>query len=256
MPRRSGPLRRALLPALALLLALGFAALSVWQWQRLGWKQALIARVERQQAGAAQPAPPPPQWPAVARDSDEYRRVVVRGRFDARREILVLASTALGRGHWVLTPLRTDDGWWLWVNRGFVDDAHRDPSTRPLPAGEQQLSGRLRLSEPHGLLWMRNEPASGRWVSRDVAALSAAAGLGAAAPYFVDADAVGDAGAFPRGGLTVLAFSNHHAVYALTWLALALGAVAAAVWLWREGGGSRSAAMASAGDAAGAQRLA
>ena len=36
------------------------------------------------------------------------------------REVLVAATTELGQGYWVLTPLRTADGAWLLVNRGFV----------------------------------------------------------------------------------------------------------------------------------------
>ena len=39
---------------------------------------------------------------------------------------------------------------------------------------------------------------------------------------------------WPRPGLTVLHFANNHAVYAITWLALAAMAAAAAVYLVRE----------------------
>lgn len=221
---------------LALLCALGFGALSAWQWQRLGWKQALIARIERQLAGAPQAAPGPAAWPTLSREADEYRRIQLRARPDPAREALVLASTELGRGHWLLVPAQTADGHWVWLNQGFVDDAHRSPASRPMPAGEQTLTGLLRWTEPKGWLWQRNDPAAGRWVSRDVAALSAAAGLPAdrVAPYFVDLAANADAPeAFPRGGLTVLHFANNHLVYALTWLALAGGCAAAALWLWR-----------------------
>lgn len=246
-------LRLALALGLAALLTVAFGALSAWQWQRLGWKLALIDRVERQLAAAPVAAPAPAAWPALTREADEYRRVTLRGRFDGAHEALVLASTELGRGHWLLVPLVTAEGWRVWVNRGFVDDAHRAPATHPVPEGEQSVSGLLRWTEPRGLLWQTNDPAAGRWFSRDVAALSAAAGLPVAttAPYFVDVDASAGAGAvagagahagadatagtdgFPRGGLTVVRFSNNHAVYALTWLALALGAAAAGVWVGR-----------------------
>jgi surfeit locus 1 family protein len=34
--------------------------------------------------------------------------------------VLVAATTELGAGYWVLTPLRTGPGSWVLVNRGFV----------------------------------------------------------------------------------------------------------------------------------------
>ena len=240
--------RGSWLAALALACALGFGSLSVWQFQRLGWKQALMARVARQLAAAALPLPAPASWPTLSREQDEYRRLTLSARFDASREARVLASTELGRGQWVLVPAQLADGHWLWVNRGFVDDAHRDPTSHAAPAGAQRLTGLLRWTEPRGWLWQRNDPAAGRWVSRDVAALSAAAGLPAAqvAPFFLDLTADeaaagaavgaldGTAGTgYPRAGLTVLHFSNNHLVYALTWAALALGSATALVWLWR-----------------------
>ena len=228
-------LRLALALALAALLTAGFTSLAVWQWQRLGWKLALIERVERQLVAPPTAAPAPAAWPALTREGDEYRRVTLRGQWEPQHEALVLASTELGRGHWVLVPLRTAEGWRVWVNQGYVDDAHRAPATRPAPAGEVTVQGLLRWSEPHGLPWQKNDPATGRWASRDVAALSAAAQLSAAAtaPYFVDADATAGGDGFPRGGLTVVRFSNNHAVYALTWLALALGSAAAGGFVWR-----------------------
>jgi len=232
----ASPRRGGWLLWLALVCALCFASLAVWQLQRLGWKQALMARVERQLTAAAQPLPAPVSWPTLDREHDEYRRLTLSARFDAAREARVLASTELGRGQWVMVPAQLADGRWLWVNRGFVDDAHRDPASHAAPAGEQRLTGLLRWTEPRGWLWQRNDPAAGRWVSRDVAALSAAAGLPLAqvAPFFLDLAADGAADSvYPRAGLTVLRFSNNHLVYALTWAALALGSAVALVWLWR-----------------------
>ncbi|WP_348752400.1 SURF1 family cytochrome oxidase biogenesis protein, partial [uncultured Aquincola sp.] len=118
-----------------------------------------------------------------------------------------------------------------------------------LPAGAPQaqvtVTGLLRFSEAGQWLWQRNDPAAGRWVGREVPALSQAAGI-TAAPFFIDVARDGEhaAGAaapaarsnavdVPQGGLTVLYFNNNHRGYALTWLALALGSVVAAVLLWR-----------------------
>ncbi len=216
--------------ACALLVAT-FSALALWQWQRLHWKEALIARVARIDREAASPAPGPDAWAGLRRADDEYRALALQGQFDPAREQLVLASTVLGRGHWVMTPLRTDEGWWVWVNRGFVDDAHRDAAARPAPAAsELARPGLLRLSERPWLPGMER-------ASRDVARLSAAAGLPVdqVAPYFVDARPVDDTAAWPQAGLTVLAFANRHLGYALTWAALALATCAGAAIVWRHG---------------------
>jgi surfeit locus 1 family protein len=205
-----------MLTACALAFA-GFLALGAWQLQRLGWKQALIARVERNLQAVPVAAPGPAQWPALTRE-DEYRRVQAQGRFDHAREVLVAATTELGAGYWVLAPLRTEAGYWLLVNRGFVPPDQRGsvPPADPV----QPVSGLLRFSEPGGRPLQKNDPAAGRWYSRDVAAIAAAQGLqGQVAPYFIDVQ--GAASGWPRAGLTVVRFRNDHLVYALTWFALA-----------------------------------
>ena len=137
-----------------------------------------------------------------------------------------------GFGRWIFQAFKLEDGGTVLVNRGFVPQDKRDPSTRP-PAGggkAEKVEGLLRLSEPKGSPLQANDPAAGRWYSRDVAAIAAARGLegGAVAPYFVDATARNDAPLdWPRAGLTVLHFSNNHLMYALTWFTLAAMAAAA-----------------------------
>lgn len=218
----------AVLLAFAVLAGAGFFALGVWQVQRLAWKEALIARVDRQLRAEPVAPPAPAQWPALAREADEYRRVRVQGRFDFRREVLTRASTVLGTGFWVLTPMRTGAGWIL-VNRGFVPYAMH--TQVPRGPEQQSLVGLLRFSEPGGAFLQPNRPAEGRWTSRDVAAIAAAVHLqGPVAPFFVDVQATPatNEATWPRPGLTVIHFRNEHLAYALTWFALA-AMVAAAI---------------------------
>lgn len=199
-------------------------ALGVWQVERRTWKLALIDRVE-QRVHAAPVAPPPPaSWPAISAASDEYRHVIVTGRFLHDRETLVKAVTDEGGGYWVVTPLQRDDGTTVLVNRGFVPPERRDAATRRNGnrPGKVEVTGLLRVTEPRGGFLRYNDPASDRWYSRDVAAISAARGLGSVAPFFIDADAAPGPGGLPIGGLTVVRFPNNHLVYALTWFGLAL----------------------------------
>lgn len=226
-PRRRSATVLVALAVCGVLLCAGFAALGLWQVERLGWKQALIAQIGRELQAEPAPAPGPDAWGGLERERDEYRRLRLQGRFADDRQVLVRASTELGAGFWVLTPLRMPDGWWLLVNRGFVPPGQRD---RIPPGAEAQgLVGLLRFSEPGGSLLQGNQPQQGRWYSRDVAAIAAAQGLqGPVAPYFVDLQAAPGATEWPRAGLTVLRFSNNHLMYAITWFALA-AMVAAAV---------------------------
>lgn len=213
-----------------------FAALGAWQLERRAWKLALIERVEARVHAPPADAPPPAEWPRINAGEHEYRHVRLQGVFLHEREALVQASTRLGPGYWVLTPLRTAHGVVL-VNRGFVPHERRERTTRRgnEPAGVARLTGLLRISEPGGGFLRRNDPAADRWFSRDVQAIATARGLADAAPFFVDEDAAApqppDAEPrWPVGGLTVIAFPNSHLVYALTWFGLALG-VALAAWL-------------------------
>ena len=193
----------------ALLIAL-LLALGTWQMQRRTWKLDLIARIERHLAIAPVPAPP------GVRPEDEYRRVRLSGRFLHNRETRVQALTERGAGFWLLTPLVTDGGTVL-VNRGFIASERSGVSR---PAGTVRVIGLLRLSEPGGGFLRANDPAADRWYSRDVPAIARAKGV-RVLPYFIDADATPNPGGYPVGGLTVIAFRNHHLVYALTWYALA-----------------------------------
>ncbi|MET4726920.1 surfeit locus 1 family protein [Lysobacter enzymogenes] len=237
-----------LIGAVFLAMFAGLIALGAWQVQRLSWKRDLIQRVESRVHAEPAAAPGPNDWPAVSAARDEYRHVRLRGRYLPGADTRVQAVTELGPGFWLLSPLRSDAGYTVLVNRGYVPDARTAQSTPP-PAGEIEVTGLLRLSEPGGGFLRRNQPAQQRWFSRDVAAIAAAHRLdGATAPYFVDAERAaplpGDlrqAPQWPVGGLTVIKFPNNHLQYALTWFVLAL-MVAWAGWrVWREESRRRAA---------------
>ena len=223
--------------ALLLLLAALFMGLGVWQVERRSWKLALIAAVDARVHAAPVAAPGPADWPRVTAAADAYRHVRATGVFLAGRETLVQAVTELGGGYWVLTPLRSDDGFTVLINRGFVPLEQADPATRP--GGESQrhvaVTGLLRITEPGGAFLRANDLAAGRWFSRDVAAIAKARGLETVAPYFIDADAYPNAGSPPVGGLTVIAFWNNHLVYAITWFSLALLSLWGLALLFRPG---------------------
>jgi surfeit locus 1 family protein len=247
----------------AALAAAGFAALGTWQVQRLHWKHALIERVGQRIHAAPVSAPGPQRWPAVTAETDEYRRVQVSGTLLYSSTALVQASTELGSGFWMLTPLRDSGSTLVLVNLGFIP-ADAAPATRrylqtrkpeDCETGRRTdcsptvVTGLLRISEPRGGFLRSNDPVNDRWYSRDVEAISAARGLKEVAPYFIDLQTARPAASdtadttdttpgglpvAPVGGLTVVAFHDNHLVYALTWYALALMMVGSALWLVRD----------------------
>jgi surfeit locus 1 family protein len=210
---------------LLVLVVLGIAALvalGIWQLERREWKLALIQRVE--QRVHAEPIAAPEH--AVTAAQDEYRHVRLAGHYLDTPATLVQAVTELGGGYWVLAPFRTADGFTVLVNRGFVPPEEKSAAAL-LPPAATEVTGLLRLSEPKGGFLRTNDPGQDRWYSRDTDAIGTARGLESIAGYFVDADAGPDA--WPRAGLTVIAFSNSHLIYALTWFSLALMLVAGTI---------------------------
>lgn len=217
----------------------GCLALGTWQVHRRAWKEDLIARVNARVNAPPVAVPPRSQWPRLHRADDEYRRLCLDGVFLDARTSLVQAVTRLGPGFWVLTPLQMADGNYVLINRGFVSPEERGAVAQAFkqPSGAGQVCGLLRWSEPRGAFLHRNDPAREAWYSRDVAAIAVARGLPASsvAPFFVDADATDNPGGWPVGGLTVIHFPNNHALYAITWYALALIiAAGTGLALWKE----------------------
>jgi surfeit locus 1 family protein len=236
---RPVPAKRILLTALLLLAAALFLALGVWQVERRAWKLDLIASVDRRVHLAARPAPGPADWPTLSAAAEAYAHIRASGTLLNDRETLVQAVTEFGPGYWVVVPLRTEEGWTLLVNRGFVPSDRRDAGTRPGgPVGTVTVTGLLRAPEPGGAFLQTNNPAGDRWFSRDVAAIAAARGLGAVAPYFLDADATPNPGGLPVGGLTIIAFRNSHLIYAITWFVLAVLSGVGIRLTWADRGGT------------------
>jgi len=241
--RRTSPV----LALLALLLIVLFAGLGTWQVVRLQWKLDLIARVNARVHAAPAPAPAADRWAGITPESDEYRRVTLRGTYLYDLTTPVQALTEEGSGYWLLTPMCTTAGTIVVVNRGFIP-AELGARTRYTaqraqgnPCGDPEqatveVAGLLRTSERGNAFTRANNPADERWYTRDVAAIAAARGLGAAppvAPFFVDAAANQNPPGSPDkpvGGLTVVKFPNSHLVYAVTWYALAL--MVAFAWWW------------------------
>lgn len=247
--------RGLVLPAIVVAAGVVFlSGLGAWQLRRLSEKDALIARVTGGLAGAAVVAPGPAEWRHLAGSDIDYRPVKVAGRFDHGREVHVYGvvnggkGPAAGVGYFVLTPLETADGWFAIVNRGFVPQANKDAASRQAGqvAGVTTVEGIARQADHGNAFTPQPDTAKNIWFNRDPAAIAAFHGLPGerVAPYTIDARFdPGLPGGLPQGGETIVAFSNNHLQYALTWfgLAAALIAVAFAAFRRRFGRGVPSA---------------
>jgi surfeit locus 1 family protein len=232
-----------ILAVLAVLGIAGLTSLGIWQLERRVWKLQLIDQVEQRIHAQPVAVPGPADWPRITA-ADSYLKVNAHGRFLNDRETLVQAVSDIGSGFWVITPFRTDQGFTVLINRGFVTPDRRDPAQRKAGqiAGETSVTGLVRITEPEGGFLRNNDSAAGRWYSRDVEAIAKARGLSSVAPFFIDADGSANPGGWPVGGLTVVAFNNNHLVYAVTWFGLALMLIAATLFvaigewrLWTDG---------------------
>lgn len=233
-------IKRLLGFALAAFFFSSFFALGTWQVYRLGDKLDLIDRVESRVDAAPVNAPAVVEWHTVGRDTHEYLSVKVQGELLPQFTTRIQATTVLGAGHWLLTPLRQTGGEVVWINRGYIPVNEADPMTVENTLGQFEVRGLLRISEAGGAFLRKNDPAGNRWYSRDIEALSNHYSLQPVAPYFIDAGTPRNLGeeitgfvpkTYPVDGLTVIKFHNSHLVYAFTWYALALMVAGVTVWL-------------------------
>ena len=241
--RRRQPLAAWAFVVLMLALTVLFAALGVWQLQRLAEKEALIATVAARIEDQPVQLPPADRWETMDWDEWNYRPVTVTGRLAREQSVLVFTSRPdtgsgpSGPGYWVMTPLRLDDGGGIFINRGYVPQTVGPDYLDTVAATPEPvtLSGIARLAEEPGPFTPEPDVARGiEWV-RDVHRLQDLAGTALAplAPIYIDLPA-GPAGELPLGGGTTVEFPNNHLGYAMTWLGFALLTPALlAYWLWR-----------------------
>lgn len=241
--RRRGRGAKVLAAVLGTLVFLVLVGLGTWQVQRLHWKEGLIETMRERMS-----EPAVDLVAALAADPDvsaqEYRPVTVTGTFDHRYERHFFSTFKGQSGFDVYTPLKLDDGDWVFVDRGFVPYDRKDPATRPQGQveGRVTVKGLLRraLAEKPSSIIPDNEPDENIFYWKDLRAMAASSGLPGDAPVlglFVDADDAPNPGGLPMGGTTIVELPNSHLQYAITWygLAAALAGVLI-VWLRRPSG--------------------
>ncbi len=212
------------LGAFAMLVALG-----VWQLQRRDWKNDLIARFSL--ALTKPPAAYEPPAPNANEAAREFERVSATGEFLEAQTAKMLvpapdairAETGDGFGYLLFTPMKTDSGAVVFVNRGFAPRKVADEGG--VKGGAASVTGILRLAGKPGLFTPAPDLAKRLFFSADIAAMAEAAGLkGAVAGEYIEAEPAPGAKGWPRPRdprELLASIPNCHLEYALTWFGLA-----------------------------------
>lgn len=244
-PRRP----RLLWPALLSILGVAIlCSLGSWQIARMSEKRAFIERLTAQAAGAPAAIPPAASWASLDPAALDLTRVSARGTFiDGFAGVRTTIAAGergtrqlAGFGRWIFQGFRLDDGGVILVNRGFVPEG-RLGEIKPA-SGPATVTGFLRAAEARGSFTPADLPAQREFYTRDPAAIAASLGLGAAAPFYLEAERQGD-GLTPPAGVDakelIARIPDNHLSYALTWFGLALtliGVFAAFAWQGRRRG--------------------
>ncbi len=201
---------------LSLLICLG-----VWQLQRLAWKTALLADIDRAEAAPAMPltGTPPP-----------FAKVRVQGRFmTGVRGWYGAAVHDTGQGPRMgadlLMPLLPASGApAVLVDRGWVPQS-RDQAL-PLPADEVAVEGYVRPAERQGVFSPRDDLTTHHFYTLDPGAIGAALGVRDLEPFTLIAlGARGPDEFYPDPARHLPRPDNNHLSYAITWFGLAAALV-------------------------------
>lgn len=216
---------RLLVPLIFGLVGAGIlASLGTWQVQRLGQKQAYLARIEAQLAEAPVALPATPD-PAV----DQFRAVRVQATITGVPIRVLTSRKNYGPGYRLIAPATEDDRAFL-VDLGFVQDG-RFAGLEPLPS-QIAVDGNLMWPDETDSFTPPPDTGQGLWFARDIAAMSAALDT---SPTLIVArkttPAVKDVSPMP---VTTDGIPNDHLEYAITWFLLCAAWLGmTAYWLWR-----------------------
>ncbi len=188
-------------------------SLGLWQVERLAWKQEILAGIETRLE-----APARPLSMFVNETSDEYTRVVLRGRPTGDELHVLVSGTEAGTGYRVISRFETVIGP-VMVDQGLLAIDNKDASALLVP---MQITGTLIWPDDQNSSTPEPDLAANIWFARNVVTMSDALGT---LPLMIVATQISP----PDPRITPLpvntaSIKNDHFEYAVTWFLLA------AVW--------------------------
>ncbi|XP_065651599.1 surfeit locus protein 1 [Hydra vulgaris] len=207
--------------------------LGTWQIKRLAWKKELIREMEARTTSEAIPLPSDILSPRKIEEM-EYRRVIVRGKFDHTKEVFLgprsknvsnsfnnssLISSRSESGYHIVTPFVLNTGERILVNRGWVPLKMKSSLTRVQGQIEKEveLTGLIRKGEKRPQFTPSVKSDSLTFHYCDLDTFSTILNTN---PVLIDADFASSVEGGPLGGQTRVNIRNEHLQYIVTWYSL------------------------------------
>ncbi|MBR8744309.1 SURF1 family protein [Nocardiopsis sp. MG754419] len=137
--------------ALVVLLVPAFIWLGFWQLDRAELRASAVNLQRDNVAAAPVPVEELTSVDGEVPPEDRWRTVEATGTWDTDHQLLLRNRDGTqGVGFHVLTPLVTEDGVGLLVNRGWIErgeTAQDTPEVPPVPEGPIEVTGRLQFGE-------------------------------------------------------------------------------------------------------------
>ena len=184
-------------------------SLGIWQVQRLSWKEGVLATIESRIAAAPVSLPDQP-----TEEQDRYLSVQVTGELLPHELHVFWVTGGQGAGYRVISPLVTETGRRILIDRGYIASADKGAARA---SGPVTLTGNLLWPDEGDWTTPAADEASNILYARDLAYL--ATRLDTEPLLLVVREGETGAKALP---VSTDGIPNNHLQYAITWFSLAL----------------------------------
>jgi surfeit locus 1 family protein len=192
--------------------------LGIWQLDRLNWKEALIADIERATANA------PLQTLPEDVTAHRFYRVQLQGEYLPEPEFHLAARYFQSKlGYSLLNPFKLTKGQIVMVSRGWVPAELKD-KTPAAPSGAQTILAQIRTSDERNHFTPENQPEKNVWFGRDALQMGEHAKL-KVLPITLDIIGEQDRAILPVPSNGNIKPRNDHLGYAVTWFGIGFAAL-------------------------------
>ncbi len=198
-------------------------SLGTWQFQRMTWKEAVLADIESRIASAPVALPT-----TLDPENDRYLPVETQGTFTTD-EIHLLASTRdVGAVYRIITAFVTDEGRRILVDRGWVKTEQKDDMRAPVQGA---VIGNLQWPRERDRFTPQNDIDGNIWFARDVAQMADV--LNTEPVLLVQREKLENSPTITPLPVDNAGIPNNHLEYVITWFGLAIVWVAMTLYYLR-----------------------
>tara|TARA_B100001123_G_scaffold450212_1_gene619312 strand:+ start:233 stop:844 length:612 start_codon:yes stop_codon:yes gene_type:complete len=185
------------------------------------WKSELIKTFDERIS--ENPISPPLEVENI--DEWRFKRISIEGVFLHDKELLMTGKTFEGTaGFHVITPIKTEEGRIIMINRGWIPETSRSQKKRPdtLYNGLLHIVGIIREDKKKGYFVPENEPKNEVWLYVNTRQMAMHRNIKQVANFYIDAIRKPGPYTLPIGASAKINVRNEHLQYAITWFLLAL----------------------------------